>query len=469
MARHSFNRQTKLHDLMGRIDYVTNPDRQEYLYTAYCTTDDSDFWRELRAENQREFRKYHCDGKCVEAREWIIALEESLVQEDPDRVLRAFTDAFKEKYGVECIAALHHNKSKTNYHIHLIFADRKLLEEPVIKAAERRMYYDEQGRHSRTKKAVCDAEGRLRKGCTVIEKGEVYEKTIFAGKVEYFKEKAFQEEVKQLFTEINNRFIEDKSRRLQVFDRNGIYLATKKIGKNNPKEEQIRADNAVRQEWNRAADAALVSGVPERDILAVKQKRISEEIQSSIQKMGSQPGLFARIVKNAVEVLRGLSRAAKIPKKPKLAVGLKEFREMETVKESLDLIRTQIAKLDKRIRAKQAYIDKLTYPWKKVKALKELSELVNRRSELEDSLAETVKKAGYPSVQRFMKTYQKSLEAIRQYEKEYAVYKEAVEKGLVVDPEVKVSIRKQLREFQEEGKRQERADVKNRKKDQEIL
>ena len=30
---------------------------------------------------------------------------------------------------MECIAALHHNKRKTNYHIHLIFAERKLLDE----------------------------------------------------------------------------------------------------------------------------------------------------------------------------------------------------------------------------------------------------------------------------------------------------------------------------------------------------
>ena len=453
-----------MYDLAGRIDYIRNPDRQEHLYTTYCTTNDSNFWTELIEENQREFHKYNCGGKCVEAREWIIALEESLTQENPNKIIRAFVDAFKEKYGVECVAALHHNKSKTNYHIHLILADRKLLADPVIKVAERRMYYDEQGRHSRTKKAVCDSDGRLREGCTVIEKGEVYEKTIFAGKVGDFKEKAFQKEVKQLFTEINNSFIKDESRRLQVFDRDSVYLPTKKIGKNNPREEQIKADNAVRQEWNRAADGALVSGVPEKDVMAVKHKQISKEIRDSIHKAGNQPGLFADVLKRAIETLRGLTRAAEVPKKPKLTVDLKEFREMGTLKESLDLIQGQIAKLDKRITAKQAYIDKLTYPWRKVKALKELSELVNRRAALEDSLAETVKKAEYSNVQRFMKTYQKSLAAIRQYEKEYAVYKEAVERGLVVDPEVKVSIRRRLREFQEEWRRLEQHKEKEKEK-----
>ncbi len=75
-----------------------------------------------------------------------------------------------------------------------------------------------------------------------------------------------------------------------------------------------------------------------------------------------------------------------------------------------------------------------------------------------------MKKAGYSNVQRFIKAYQKSLAAIRQYEKEYAVYKEAVEKGLVVDPEVKVSIRRQLREFQEEGKGLEQHKEKEKEK-----
>ena len=51
----------------------------------------------------------------------------------PDKLLQLFTDRFKEKYGVECVSALHHNKRKTNYHIHLIFSERELLPEPIEK------------------------------------------------------------------------------------------------------------------------------------------------------------------------------------------------------------------------------------------------------------------------------------------------------------------------------------------------
>ena len=45
-----------------------------------------------------------------------------------------------------------------------------------------------------------------------------------------------------------------------------MYLATKKIEKNNPREAEIRVDNAARQEWNRTVDVALVEGVSEKEI-----------------------------------------------------------------------------------------------------------------------------------------------------------------------------------------------------------
>ena len=45
MARHSFIQISKLPNLKGRIDYITNPKRQENLYATYNTTDDA-FWGE---------------------------------------------------------------------------------------------------------------------------------------------------------------------------------------------------------------------------------------------------------------------------------------------------------------------------------------------------------------------------------------------------------------------------------------
>ena len=55
MARNSFIQISKLGNLKGRIDYITNPKRQENLYAVYNTTDDT-FWHELARCNRLEFR-----------------------------------------------------------------------------------------------------------------------------------------------------------------------------------------------------------------------------------------------------------------------------------------------------------------------------------------------------------------------------------------------------------------------------
>lgn len=134
MPRNSFIQMTKLHNVRGRIYYISSPKKQENLYAVYETTD-RNFWTDLAKYNQAEFKKSGTEGKCIEARELIIALPESFTEYPPDRLLQIFTDHFRQTYGTDCIAALHHNKRKTNYHIHLIFSERTLLEQPIEKVA----------------------------------------------------------------------------------------------------------------------------------------------------------------------------------------------------------------------------------------------------------------------------------------------------------------------------------------------
>ena len=143
--------------MAGRIDYISNPKRQEYLYATYQTEGVTpEFWKNLARENQLDFEASGSAGKCIEGREFIIALPESFVQYRADDVVRLFTETFHKRYDVECSAAIHHNKTKTNYHIHLVFSERKMLEQPEVKNATRNMFYDEQGKHRRTKKEVLD-------------------------------------------------------------------------------------------------------------------------------------------------------------------------------------------------------------------------------------------------------------------------------------------------------------------------
>lgn len=79
MPRNSFIQMTKLHNVRGRIYYISSPKKQENLYAVYETTD-RNFWTDLAKYNQAEFKKSGTEGKCIEARELIIALPESFTE-----------------------------------------------------------------------------------------------------------------------------------------------------------------------------------------------------------------------------------------------------------------------------------------------------------------------------------------------------------------------------------------------------
>ena len=292
--------ESKLSNLKGRIDYISNPRRQEHLYAVYDTADPL-FWRELAKENMRIHKQSGTKGDCIEARELIIALPEPLVELDQEKLLRGVVERFREKYGVDCIAALHHNKTKTNYHIHLIFSERQRKEVVNEKIATRNMFYDENGKHVQTKKEILDEEGNIREGCYIIKKGEAYERDIFSVKDKQFKSKRFLKEAKIHMMDYINTLLPENYPKLTIFDDEEIYLPMLKIGKNNPKEAEIKAANELRKEWNQMADQALVEGVPQADIKKIKQVEIKQKAQKSIKENGKAPGMFDQILRNAIQ------------------------------------------------------------------------------------------------------------------------------------------------------------------------
>ena len=340
MRRNSFIEMAKLHDLSGRITYISSYAKQEYLYEVYATEPDRAFWRELAKCSQEEFEKSGTNGKCIEARELMIALPESFINYDHDYLLKKMVDKFKEKYGVECFAALHHNKRKTNLHIHMIFAERKRLEQPTEKTATRNMFYDEQGKHVRTKKEILDGDGNIRKGCKIIKKGEVYERKIFTTKDGRFKQESFLDEAKVFYTDLINQMVLDDKDRLSIFDKSGPYLATKKIGKNNPKAEEIKADNEIRMKWNRTVDRAIVSGVPDTEIVELKKAEITDKVKESVEQNGQKPELFGEIVRAAILLLELLIAKAmqKVMDITEKAIGNVVSIVKETSKETENFI-----------------------------------------------------------------------------------------------------------------------------------
>lgn len=94
MARHSFIQMSKLTDVRGRVDYISNPERQEHLYAVYSTVE-PEFWQYLSEQSRYDFWcSNQPTGRCIEGREVIIALLESLQRSDPDLVLKLLRKNF---------------------------------------------------------------------------------------------------------------------------------------------------------------------------------------------------------------------------------------------------------------------------------------------------------------------------------------------------------------------------------------
>lgn len=102
---------------------------------------------------------------------------------------------FKKKYCVDCYAALHHNKRKTNFHIHLIFAERTKLEKPVVKVAARNMFYDERGKYVCTKKRYWMKVVTSVMAVRLSEKARFMRKRVLC-KDDRFKQDSFRDEAK---------------------------------------------------------------------------------------------------------------------------------------------------------------------------------------------------------------------------------------------------------------------------------
>ena len=460
-TRHSFIQITKLSNVRGRITYISSHAKQEHLYAVYETTD-RNYWTEIARCSQQECKKSGVDGKCIEARELIIVLPESLYEQGmPDMLLKSFTDKFKEKYGVECVAALHHNKHMTNFHIHLIFSERQLLSEPVIKIATRNMFYDEHGNHVRTKKEILDEVGNIRKRCKVIKKGEVYEKKLFTTKNTRFKQEDFLDEVKLFYTRMINRWVTDEKDRLTVFDRNGPYLATKKIGKNNPKAEQIEKDNRLRMDWNREVDRAIISEVPMEDILHIKREHITEPIKRSIQRYGNKPQRLTLILNMAVTELvlliskvleatrpkqgesvenvitspsKEMVATQKTPAKPVMTPVVADYTKLKKIKEELDNQNKLIFEAEQQrgnFEIELSDLKGLAKLTRKAELQRKIDEKTDYNDRLKIGLSNMVRNSGFENMNEFYLSYKEFKTAFADYQQKVEGWKKGYDNVVV--------------------------------------
>ena len=290
----------------------------------------------------------------------------------------------------------------------------------------------------------------------------VYESHLFTVKDDKFKSEPFLREVKEIYTDLINRHISDPEQQLKVFDKNSVYLPTKKIGKNNPKAAEIEADNTARQEWNRTADMALLSGISEAKILEVKQTEIHEKASQSIMSKGWLPNLFRGIVAKAKDFLQSLIREKDMPPKPTLDIDMAEFRHMRSLMikahEGAKEIRHLQDDILPKLRAQLADT-KGIFKGKERKTITEQIQQTEKKISVKlDKLPDILKEDGYPDVQSFMRTFREMESVVEQYNRDLAEWERQVSRKPTATakaqyrPPEKQSVLKHLREIQERNK-----------------
>ena len=245
MAR-QFLRQNNLHNVVGRIEYIRgDTGKQEYMMAFYSTMPDED-WKNLAQYNQERFKKnkkgFNKNKKCsaIEARELILHIPHEYANRDPHELAKLVGDDWKKRFGTDCCLAIHWNKTKTNFHIHLIYSERVRED----KVATRNVYYDSDWKKCKKADAV-----------NIIKKGDIVSK--WDDKDVKFKKKTFmQNTVKPYYA---TRF------KLELYKDDGLHLKEQKEYKINPTSsieyielhDKIVEYNKNVRTWNNMVDDVL--------------------------------------------------------------------------------------------------------------------------------------------------------------------------------------------------------------------
>ena len=270
-----------------------------------------------------------------------------------------------------------------------------------------------------------------------------------------------------MFTDTINRYVKEESEKLSVFQQGGVYLATKKIGKNNPKAEEIKVDNAARQEWNRTVDVALVEGVSEEDILKIKQEKITDETLQSIRTYGWLPDMFRQIIRGAKDFLQEVIFKFKLPPRPVPKIDLQEWKDMQKIMHELQGQSREIKRIQQDISSLKKQLSELRglFKGKERKSLEGKIELLeDLEKRLHKSMEQIVKRESYPNVQSFQKVYNKAEELIMEYNEELRAWKNQTEQKQEnpLEQPKKASVLEKLHFYQQEGRRQPKQSVKKK-------
>lgn len=246
-----FARVQNITNVVGRENYLKNKENREEVAGFYNTAS-PEFWKLLAKENQEQFLRStnsrRANTKVSEAREIVLGLPSYVSDETSARILAG---QVKNIFGVECMVAIHKKYSRNdegekvlNVHAHILFAERKLLDEPIVveeKRASRTYYYDAQGKKCKKSEAV-----------KVTPKGSITQEACtryFSDKINFFNFKTLEPLI--------NTFVSQFQ--FEKFDVSK-HFPQRHIGAGNPKEKCIREYNALVKEMNSFFDAQDAAG-----------------------------------------------------------------------------------------------------------------------------------------------------------------------------------------------------------------
>lgn len=97
---------------------------------------------------------------------------------------------------------------------------------------------------------------------------------------------------------------------------------------------------------------ALVEGVPEADILKVKQEEITDKTVQSIRAHGWLPDMLRQIIRGAKDLLQEMIFKFKLPPKPVPKIDLQEWNDMWIL---MDKLQKQAQGITEQLKADNAW------------------------------------------------------------------------------------------------------------------
>ena len=190
-----FLQMTKLSNIVGRADYITDPERQENIL---CSSPPIDFkpYQDYERKNRKSTSKNN------EGRELMIALPTDLLNRSREEIAAAahqIATAAANK-DTDMRWALHHctKNGKDNLHLHVVFSERQHVPDIKIpKHYTRDVYHTKRGTIARNKSERAKNPDGTDKP-PAHRKGDVIQQGFFTKKCDYYKQKSFIWDTKQV-------------------------------------------------------------------------------------------------------------------------------------------------------------------------------------------------------------------------------------------------------------------------------